>query len=126
MKILPNHNCTKIGTAMTPRQIGELEMRDFLGDDTWKRWKLRYDECMSFRKTIKGKPTGQQKLALLSNNCELEFLGSWLFHSMQLAKKDQCGCTKCGQKRTGSKSMIDTFSEQLHAIMTDEKITWIE
>lgn len=98
-----------IGTPMTARQIGELEARDFLGDDTWKRWKLEYDNCMGFRKsygrTMRGKPDDADRAILAANDASIEFLGSALFHSTMLARSNGkpgglCGCTACGQKRT--------------------------
>ena len=87
------------------RQIGEFEARDFLGEETWKRWKLDYDNCMAYRKTLKGKPTEEQMVTLKMNAEFIEFYGSVLFHSALLAKQSLCGCTRCGQQRTalGSK-----------------------
>ena len=41
---------------LNARQIGELEARQFLGDDVWKAYKTDYDQMMAFRKTLKGKP----------------------------------------------------------------------
>lgn len=85
---------------MNARQLGEFEAREFLGEDTWKRWKLDFDNCMAYRKTIKGKPTEEQMVLLKMNAHFIEFYGSVLFHSVSLAKRDLCGCTQCGQKRT--------------------------
>lgn len=85
---------------LNARQIGEFEARDFLGEDTWKRWKTDYDDCMAYRKTIKGKPTDEQMAILKMNAGFIEFYGSVLFHSVMLAKNGMCGCTRCGQRRT--------------------------
>lgn len=85
---------------LNARQIGEFEARDFLGEDTWKRWKTDYDNCMAYRKTIKGKPTEEQMVVLQMNAQFIEFYGSVLFHSVSLAKRGICGCTRCGQRRT--------------------------
>lgn len=85
---------------LNARQIGEYEAREFLGEETWKRWKLDYDNCMAYRKTIKGKPTEEQMVLLNTNADFIEFYGSVLFHSVSLAKRNLCGCTRCGQKRT--------------------------
>ena len=81
------------------RQIGEFEARAFLGDTEWKRMQQDYDECMAYRKTIKGKPDDEQRAMLQMNAAFIEFYGSVLFHSVKLAKINQCGCTRCGQKR---------------------------
>ena len=81
------------------RQIGEFEARAFLGDTEWKRMKQDYDECMAYRKTIKGKPDEAQRAMLQMNAAFIEFYGSVLFHSVKLAEINQCGCTRCGQKR---------------------------
>lgn len=99
------------GTPLTTKQIGEYEARDFLGDDTWKRWKLEYDNCMGFRKsysrTLRGKPDEADRAILAANDASIEFLGSVLFHSVSLSKIGRtpgglCACTACGQKRTNS------------------------
>jgi hypothetical protein len=92
------------GKPLTARQIGEFEARDFLGEETWKRWKMDYDHCMGYRKTIKGKPTEEQRVILEANAQWIEFYGSVLFHSVSLAKQSLCACTRCGQKRQGAKS----------------------
>jgi hypothetical protein len=84
---------------LNARQIGEYEARDFLGEETWKSWKQDYDQCMGYRKTIKGKPTEEQRVALELNAMFIEFNGSVLFHSTVLAARKQCACTSCGQKR---------------------------
>jgi hypothetical protein len=84
---------------LNARQIGELEAREFLGDETWKRWKIAYDEAMGYRKTLKGKPTEEQLLTLQNNAMDIEFYGSVLFHSATLANRNMCGCTRCGQAR---------------------------
>lgn len=93
------------GTPLTPRQIGEYDARDFLGEETWKRWKLHYDWCMAYRKTLKGKPTEEQREILTENAEWIEFYGSVLFHSPRLARANNnpgglCACTRCGQLRT--------------------------
>lgn len=85
---------------LNARQIGEFEAREFLGEETWKRWKQDYDACMGYRKTLKGKPTDEQRVILETNAALIEFYGSVLFHSVSLAKRDMCGCTRCGQRRT--------------------------
>jgi hypothetical protein len=87
-------------TQLNARQIGEFEARDFLGNETWKRWKTDYDNCMAFRKTIKGKPTEEQMIEIKLNASFIEFYGSVLFHSVSLAKLGMCACTRCGQRRT--------------------------
>lgn len=84
---------------LNARQIGEYDARDFLGEETWKRWKLDYDNCMAYRKTIKGKPDEEQQAMLKLNAMFIEFYGSVLFHSASLSKRDQCACTRCGQRR---------------------------
>ena len=89
-------------TQLNARQIGELEAREFLGEEFWKACKRDYDECMAYRKTIKGKPTDEQLVVLKMNASFIEFYGSILFHSSRLAQYNRCACTSCGQKRTGS------------------------
>jgi hypothetical protein len=51
---------TKNWRSITPIQKAEFQQRDFLGNETWVKWKQELDLCMSFRKTIKGKPTDEQ------------------------------------------------------------------
>jgi hypothetical protein len=85
---------------LNARQIGEIESRAFLSEEIWKAWKIDYDNCMAYRKTLKGKPTDEQRIQLEINAGSIEFYGSVLFHSVQLAKRNLCSCTKCGQRRT--------------------------
>jgi hypothetical protein len=87
-------------TMLNAKQIGEFEARDFLGDETWKRWKTDYDNCMAYRKTIKGKPTEEQMVILTMNAAFIEFYGSVLFHSVMKAKTGMCACKRCGQRRS--------------------------
>lgn len=84
---------------LNARQIGELEARQFLGDDVWKAYKADYDQLMAFRKTLKGKPTEEQKIVLAANNAFIDFYGSILFHSARLASSGKCDCTRCGKIR---------------------------
>jgi hypothetical protein len=86
---------------LNERHIGEFESRDFLGDDVWKSLKRHYDDCMGFRKTIKGKPNDEQLLQLLINACDVEHYDSVLFHSARLATYDRCTCGSCTRKRQG-------------------------
>jgi hypothetical protein len=87
-------------TQLNAKQIGEFEARDFLGDETWRRWKTDYDNCMAYRKTIKGKPTEEQMVMIKMNAAFIEFYGSVLFHSVMKAKIGMCACTRCGQRRS--------------------------
>lgn len=84
---------------LNARQIGELESRAFLGDEAWKSMKQDYDQCMAYRKSIKGKPDEAQLAMIKVNAAFIEFYGSVLFHSVKLQKQGLCGCTVCGQKR---------------------------
>lgn len=84
---------------LTARQVGEYEARAFHGEETWKRWKADYDQCMAYRKTLKGKPTDEQRVTLEMNAMFIEFYGSVLFHSARLATSGRCACTNCGKKR---------------------------
>ena len=86
-------------TQMSERQIAELDARDFLEEDTWKRWKQMYDECMAYRKTLKGKPTEEQREQLAANNMWIEFCDHILWHSARLAAHNRCRCSKCTQAR---------------------------
>lgn len=81
--------------TLTPRQIGEIHSREFLGEETWKRWKAHFDECMSYRKTIKGKPTDDQRILLQANSDAVRLYSGVLFHSAQLAKHGRCVCGGC-------------------------------
>lgn len=88
---------------LSARQVGELEARDFWGDDVWRRWKTDYDNCMAFRKTLKGKPTDEQKAVLEMNNAFIDFYTFILFHSPRLASSGQCDCGRCGKLRSAKK-----------------------
>jgi len=83
----------------TARQIGELDARAFLEEETWKRWKLMYDECMAFRKTLKGKPTDEQREQLNANAAWIDFCDRVLWHSSSLATYNRCVCKTCDENR---------------------------
>lgn len=80
---------------ISPKQRGEIESRQFLGDEVWKEWKLDYDQCMAFRKSIKGKPTEEQMALIKMNAAFIDFYNSVLFHSPTLAKWGKCVCQRC-------------------------------
>jgi hypothetical protein len=82
---------------LNAHQLGELDARDFLGDDTWRRWKQLYDEAMAYRKTLKGKPTEEQRAQLEANAEWVAFCDHVLWHSARL--RDRCCCRSCTQKR---------------------------
>ncbi len=51
----------------TSKHRGELWAIEFLGNDTWNRWKRDMDELLAYRKTIKGKPDEGQRYVLEQN-----------------------------------------------------------
>ena len=79
----------------TDKQLCELDAREFLEDETWKRWKALYDECMSYRKTLKGKPTDEQRAQLDANAEWIAFCDTLLFHSVRMAAYNRCVCRSC-------------------------------
>lgn len=85
----------------TAKQLCELDAREFLEEETWKRWKAMYDECMAFRKTLKGKPTDEQRLQLDMNNGWIDFCDRVLWHSARQAKSNKCVCKSCDERRQG-------------------------
>lgn len=88
-----------IGKELTARQRCELEARDFLSDEHWKALKADYDECMAFRKTLKGKPDELQKLQLKMNADFIAFCDTVLWHSARMALTNECICKACDAKR---------------------------
>ena len=54
--------------------------RDFLGEELWIEWMKDYESLMAFRKTIKGKPTEEQRAQLIENNIWIEYYKTVLFH----------------------------------------------
>lgn len=82
--------------------------QDFHGDD-YKRMKAHYDELMHFRKTVKGKPTLEQRLQLICNNEDIEFYQTVLFHDGNDFRL--CDCRRCQFLKQG----IDIYAPyQLH------------
>lgn len=90
--------------SLNPREIGESESREFLGEETWKRYKTNLDNLLGFKKTIKGKPDVLDRFTLDTNQHWINFYSSILFHSTVLSKSDLCGCHKCGVTRTKKNS----------------------
>jgi hypothetical protein len=90
-------------TQYTPKQLCELDAREFLEDDTWKRWKQMYDDAMAFRKTLKGKPTDEQRLQLEANASWIDFCDRVLWHSARQAASGRCVCKTCDERRKGTK-----------------------
>jgi len=68
--------------AYTPIQLAELRQRSFHTDEVWIKWKQELDLCMSFRKTIKGKPTEEQMYFIEENAWTISFLRKLLFGSV--------------------------------------------
>jgi hypothetical protein len=64
---------------LTPKQIGEIRAREFLGEDEWIRMKQDLDALLSFRKTIKQKPDEAMRLQLDLNNAFITFYNKILF-----------------------------------------------
>ena len=87
------------GTPVPTRQLCENDARAFLGEETWKRWKNEYDECMAFRKTLKGKPTDEERMKLQLNAEWIQFCDTALWHSARQAAFDRCTCASCDKKR---------------------------
>jgi len=91
------------GTPMSLKQLAELDAREFLEEETWKRWKVLYDEAMAYRKTLKGKPTDEQREQLNANAEWIDFCDRALWHSARLAKTNKCPCKSCDEVRKGKK-----------------------
>jgi len=68
--------------SYTPIQLAELRQRSFHTDEVWIKWKQELDLCMSFRKTIKGKPTEEQMFYIEENAWTISFLRKLLFGSV--------------------------------------------
>lgn len=81
------------------RQRGEIDARTFLGDETWRKWKQDYDELMAFRKSLKGKPTDEQRATLEMNAIWIAHYDTVLWHSAWLAQTDRCACATCDRRR---------------------------
>ncbi len=64
---------------LTKKQVGEFLARDFLGEDVWIRWKQNMDELLSYRKSIKGKPTPEQLFILELNKGAIKFYNHVLY-----------------------------------------------
>jgi len=52
------------GRKISATEKAELKARWFFGDEDWIRYKQRLDQALAFRKTIKGKPTDEQRFVL--------------------------------------------------------------
>lgn len=63
----------------TPIQLAELRQREFHTDEVWIKWKQELDSLLSFRKTVKGKPTEEQLFILSENNWTISWLKGLLF-----------------------------------------------
>lgn len=83
----------------TAKQLCELDAREFLEEETWKRWKVLYDEAMGYRKTLKGKPTDEQREMLTANAEWIAFCDTILWHSARMAAYNKCVCRSCDLKR---------------------------
>jgi hypothetical protein len=81
------------------RQRCELDAKDLIGPDTWKEWKADYDSLMSFRKSLKGKPSPEDLVQLKLNSVFIEFYDRVLWHSPIQASRDECVCAGCDKKR---------------------------
>lgn len=86
-------------STLNSRQLSEIHARDFLGDDLWKDYKKDYDSLMSYRKTLKGKPTEEQMITIKMNAYWISYYDRILWHSSILANHKRCVCASCSQKR---------------------------
>ena len=68
-----------LGRKLTPKQVGEYQARDFLGEKDWILWKQDLDELLSYRKSIKGKPTDEQRFILDMNRTWIDFYNKVLY-----------------------------------------------
>lgn len=73
-----------------------LTARDFHGDIEWKTMKQDFDELMSYRKTLKGKPDVYDKAIIVMNQLFIDFYKTVLFH---IEGKSSCDCRMCELKR---------------------------
>ena len=75
--------CTIFDTSScksyTPIQLAELRQREFHTDEVWIKWKQDLDACLSYRKSIKGKPTEEQMFFIEENAFTIKFLKTLLF-----------------------------------------------
>lgn len=90
-------------TPFTIRQQCESDAKEFLTPEVWNSWKQEYDAAMSYRKSLKGKPTEEQRVQLSINAEWIAFCDHVLWHSARLAQHDLCSCKSCAEKRKGSK-----------------------
>jgi hypothetical protein len=86
-------------TTIPDRQLCELDARDFLTDEVWKQWKTKYDEAMAYRKTLKGKPTEEQREQLTANAEWIDFCDRTLWHSSKMSTHNRCTCKTCAEKK---------------------------
>lgn len=75
--MIPFH-CPK-GRTITPTEKAELKARWFWGDEEWIKMKQKLDSALSYRKTIKGKPTDEQRIELECKASDVEFYKSRCF-----------------------------------------------
>ena len=69
-----------IGRRLTPKQIGEYEAKAFLGEECWVKHKQIYDEMLSYRKSLKGKPTDEQRATLELDRLWIDFYSKVLYN----------------------------------------------
>lgn len=84
---------------MSDKQLCENDARDFLGDDYWKACKRDYDELMSYRKSLKGKPTEEQMFNIKLNAIWITHYDTILWHSSIMSDRGRCGCARCAVTR---------------------------
>lgn len=70
--IIPNFS-TKNWRKLGDTEITEFKGRDFWSDEEWIRMKKLLDSALSFRKSIKGKPTEEQLIDIQINQSIIDF-----------------------------------------------------
>ena len=83
---------------LSASEVGALWARDFWGDEFWNRTKRDYDECMFFRKSMKGKPDDADRAVLEMNKRFIDYYDSILYHSPALGAW-RCECKRCAKWR---------------------------
>lgn len=68
------------GRQLTATQVKELKCREFLGEETWIKWKQDMDSMLEYRKSFKGKPSEDQLVMLETNKHFIRFYNRVLFN----------------------------------------------
>lgn len=109
---------------ISARERGELESREFFGDEYYLQCRSHHDELLSNRKKRTGKPDEIDRAMIEIEKAWIAHYENTLFHSSSLAITNSCVCARCERKRKATKKNDSDWKSVVNAFL-DSKPEYI-